>query len=40
VQSAIGDQLARAMLSGAVTDGSTVRVDLDDERDALTVAAA
>jgi hypothetical protein len=28
------------MLSGEVTDGSTVRVDLDDERDALTVAAA
>jgi ATP-dependent Clp protease ATP-binding subunit ClpB len=40
VQSAIGDQLARAMLSGEVTDGSTVRVDLDDERDALTVAPA
>jgi len=40
VQSAIGDQLARAMLSGEVADGSTVRVDLDDERDALTVAPA
>ncbi len=40
VQSAIGDQLARAMLSGEVTDGSTVRVDLDSERNALTVAPA
>jgi ATP-dependent Clp protease ATP-binding subunit ClpB len=40
VQSAIGDQLARAMLSGKVSDGSTVEVDLDAERDALTVAAA
>ena len=28
VQSAIGDQLARALLSGEITDGDTVRVDL------------
>jgi ATP-dependent Clp protease ATP-binding subunit ClpB len=40
VQSAIGDQLARAMLSGAVGDGSTVRVDLDADRDALSVSPA
>jgi ATP-dependent Clp protease ATP-binding subunit ClpB len=29
VQSAIGDQLARALLAGEITDGDTVRVDLD-----------
>ncbi|HEV7828939.1 MAG TPA: ATP-dependent chaperone ClpB [Pseudonocardiaceae bacterium] len=29
VQSAIGDQLARALLSGEIADGDTVRVDLD-----------
>ncbi|ANY06870.1 ATP-dependent chaperone ClpB [Pseudonocardia sp. HH130630-07] len=29
VQSAIGDQLARELLSGAVREGDTVRVDLD-----------
>jgi ATP-dependent Clp protease ATP-binding subunit ClpB len=40
VQSAIGDQLARAMLAGQVTDGSTVKVDRDEERDALTVSPA
>jgi ATP-dependent Clp protease ATP-binding subunit ClpB len=39
VQSAIGDQLAKAMLAGEVTDGSRVVVDLDSDRDALTVSA-
>ena len=29
VQSAIGDQLARELLSGGVREGDTVRVDLD-----------
>jgi ATP-dependent Clp protease ATP-binding subunit ClpB len=29
VQSAIGDQLAHALLAGEITDGDTVRVDLD-----------
>ena len=29
VQSAIGDQLAKALLAGDVRDGDTVRVDLD-----------
>jgi ATP-dependent Clp protease ATP-binding subunit ClpB len=29
VQSAIGDQLAYALLAGEITDGDTVRVDLD-----------
>ncbi|HEY6294874.1 MAG TPA: AAA family ATPase [Streptosporangiaceae bacterium] len=37
VQSAIGDQLARALLSGAVTDGDQVTVDLDAAADALVV---
>ncbi|MFF9642683.1 ATP-dependent chaperone ClpB [Kitasatospora aureofaciens] len=37
VQSAIGDQLARAILSGQVHDGDTVLVERDDEGDHLTV---
>jgi ATP-dependent Clp protease ATP-binding subunit ClpB len=40
VQSAIGDQLARELLSGEVTDGDRVVVDLDEETDSLTVRAA
>ncbi|NYI05240.1 ATP-dependent chaperone ClpB [Allostreptomyces psammosilenae] len=39
VQSAIGDQLARKILGGEVRDGDTVRVDLDDKGDRLTVFA-
>jgi ATP-dependent Clp protease ATP-binding subunit ClpB len=35
VQSAIGDQLARALLSGEVLDGSTVNVDVSEAGDAL-----
>src|SRR5215213_5767446 len=35
VQSAIGDQLAKALLSGDVLDGSVVRVDVDPEGDRL-----
>ncbi|MBA3309904.1 MAG: ATP-dependent chaperone ClpB [Nocardioidaceae bacterium] len=40
VQSAIGDPLARALLAGEAKDGDTVRVDLDQDRDGLSVAAA
>jgi ATP-dependent Clp protease ATP-binding subunit ClpB len=40
VQSAIGDQLARALLAGEITDGDRVVVDLDEETDSLTVRAA
>ncbi len=40
VQSAIGDQLAKAILSGEVRDGETVRVDVSDTEDGLSVAAA
>ena len=40
VQSAIGDQLARAILSGTVLDGDTVEVDADEGADQLTVRAA
>jgi ATP-dependent Clp protease ATP-binding subunit ClpB len=40
VQSAIGDQLARAILGGAVVDGDTVEVDIDGNADRLTVRAA
>ncbi|MBO0828705.1 MAG: AAA family ATPase, partial [Streptosporangiales bacterium] len=39
VQSAIGDKLARALLAGEIHDGDTVRVDLNDEADELTVAS-
>ncbi|HLK95263.1 MAG TPA: ATP-dependent chaperone ClpB [Nocardioidaceae bacterium] len=38
VQSAIGDRLAKALLAGEVTDGSTVHVDADPEADGLRVA--
>jgi ATP-dependent Clp protease ATP-binding subunit ClpB len=37
IQSAIGDQLARALLAGDIADGDRVVVDLDDSADALTV---
>ncbi len=37
IQSAIGDQLAKALLSGAITDGDDVLVDLDPASDSLTV---
>jgi ATP-dependent Clp protease ATP-binding subunit ClpB len=40
VQSAIGDKLAKALLTGAITDGDEVIVDLDQDADALTVKAA
>ncbi|MEY9967609.1 ATP-dependent Clp protease ATP-binding subunit ClpB [Streptacidiphilus sp. MAP12-16] len=37
VQSAIGDQLARAILAGDVHDGDAIEVDTDQEADRLTV---
>jgi ATP-dependent Clp protease ATP-binding subunit ClpB len=37
VQTAIGDPLARMLLAGEVTDGSTVRVDVDEAGDGLTL---
>ena len=37
VQSAIGDQLAKALLSGEVLDGSTVRVDVAASGDGLAI---
>jgi ATP-dependent Clp protease ATP-binding subunit ClpB len=37
IQSAIGDQLAKALLAGEIVDGDAVVVDLDDAEDALTV---
>jgi ATP-dependent Clp protease ATP-binding subunit ClpB len=40
VQSAIGDKLARALLSGEISDGSEVLVDVDPDADELTVRAA
>ncbi len=40
VQSAIGDQLARGLLSGEIRDGDTVTVDAAASKDALVVHAA
>jgi ATP-dependent Clp protease ATP-binding subunit ClpB len=40
VQAAIGDQLARALLSGAIRDGDTVLVDVLDDRSGLEVRPA
>jgi ATP-dependent Clp protease ATP-binding subunit ClpB len=40
VQTALGDQLAKAILAGAVQDGQTVVVDLRDDRSGLIVTAA
>jgi ATP-dependent Clp protease ATP-binding subunit ClpB len=40
VQSAIGDQLAKALLSGQVRDGDAVRVDVMDDRSGLVVGSA
>jgi ATP-dependent Clp protease ATP-binding subunit ClpB len=39
IQSAIGDQLAKALLAGEIVDGDAVVVDLDDASDALTVTS-
>ena len=38
VQSAIGDRLAKSILSGKIHDGDTVLVDLDEAGDTLTVS--
>ncbi len=40
VQSAIGDKLAKALLTGAITDGDEVIVDLDQGADELTVKSS
>ena len=40
VQSAIGDQLAKSLLAGEITDGDRVEVDLDGSADALAVRPA
>ena len=40
VQTAIGDQLARALISGRVLDGATVRFDVGSEGDQLVLAAS
>ena len=40
VQAAVGDQLARSLLSGEIGDGDEVVVDVDQGRDALSVKRA
>jgi len=39
VQQAIGDRLAKELLAGGVRDGDTVKVDVDSDRDELTVTS-
>jgi ATP-dependent Clp protease ATP-binding subunit ClpB len=39
VQSAIGDQLAKALLAGAIVDGDAVHVSVADAKDGLVVSA-
>ncbi|HTZ43639.1 MAG TPA: ATP-dependent chaperone ClpB [Jatrophihabitans sp.] len=39
VQTAIGDRLARALISGEIADGSQVHVGVSDDRAALTISA-
>ena len=38
IQSAIGDKLARGLISGEITDGDMVVVDVDDAADSLRVS--
>jgi len=40
VQAAVGDQLAKSLLSGEIGDGDEVVVDVDQARDALSVKRA
>src|SRR5689334_23637925 len=40
VQAAVGDQLAKSLLSGEILDGDEVLVDVDEGRDALSVKRA
>ncbi|HEY1627594.1 MAG TPA: ATP-dependent chaperone ClpB [Streptosporangiaceae bacterium] len=37
IQTSVGDQLARALLAGDISDGDTVLVDVDEGSDSLTV---
>ncbi|HEY8533833.1 MAG TPA: ATP-dependent chaperone ClpB [Micromonospora sp.] len=39
IQTAIGDRLAKALLAGEVRDGDTVRIDVGDPKEGLTVTA-
>ena len=40
VQSAIGDQLAKALLAGEIRDGDTVQVEVLDDHSGLIVGKA
>ena len=37
VQTAIGDQLARALIAGEIVDDSTVHIDVAEDRSGLTI---
>jgi ATP-dependent Clp protease ATP-binding subunit ClpB len=39
IQTAIGDRLAKALIAGEITDGDQVKIDVTDDRSALTVSA-
>jgi len=38
VQTAIGDRLAKKLIAGEISDGDTVRIDVDDARSELTIS--
>jgi ATP-dependent Clp protease ATP-binding subunit ClpB len=38
IQTAIGDRLAKALIAGEITDGDQVKIDVTDDRSALTVS--
>ena len=38
VQTSIGDRLARALIAGEIVDGSTVQIDVTDDRAGLTIS--
>jgi len=40
IQTAIGDQLAKALLGGEIQDGDTIIVDLNENKEGLTVQQA
>ncbi|WP_347343708.1 ATP-dependent chaperone ClpB [Jatrophihabitans telluris] len=40
IQTAIGDQLAKQLIAGEITDGDTVSIDVNDDRSGLVISAS
>jgi ATP-dependent Clp protease ATP-binding subunit ClpB len=40
IQTAIGDQLAKKLIAGEISDGDTVHIDITDDRSSLEITAA